>query len=154
VEEKLHTFFSQEKGPNMHVGEKFITFAILARCPQKPYWYLTQHKRLSSLGTRMARASSPHAKHQVPTQMGAWTPWLIVVLLVVCLMQTQTSLHEAADKGQELVVMALVDAGADVNAKTYWVQSKCAVVYKVNVQLWDVCSWGWWLVGCVLTGVV
>ena len=41
---------------------------------------------------------------------------------------TQTSLHEAADKGQELVVRALVDAGADVNAKDYWVQSKCAVV--------------------------
>ena len=48
---------------------------------------------------------------------------------------TQTSLHEAADKGQELVVRALVDAGADVNAKDYWVQSKCAVVGCVLMEV-------------------
>ncbi len=50
--------------------------------------------------------------------------------------QTQrTPLHEAAIKGHEAVTKALVTAGADVNAKDY----------QVNVQLWDVCSWGWWL---------
>ncbi len=39
-----------------------------------------------------------------------------------------TPLHEAAIKGHETVTRALVEAGADVNAKDYWVQSKCAVV--------------------------
>jgi hypothetical protein len=74
-------------------------------------------------------------------------PWLIVVLLVVCLMQTatQTSLHEAADKGQELVVRALVDAGADVNAKDYWVQSKCAVVGCVLMGVVAEAAWWRWL---------
>ncbi len=47
-----------------------------------------------------------------------------------------TPLHVAAIKGEEAVTRALVEAGADVNAKEYWVQSKCAVV------------------GCVLMGVV
>ena len=32
---------------------------------------------------------------------------------------------------------ALVEAGADVNAKDSTV--------NVNVQFWEVCSWGWWL---------
>ena len=47
-----------------------------------------------------------------------------------------TPLHLASDKGHEAVTRALVKGGSDVNAKTYWVQSKCAVV------------------GCVLMGVV
>ena len=47
-----------------------------------------------------------------------------------------TPLHVAARKGKEAATRALVEAGADVNAKTYLVQSKCAVV------------------GCVLMGVV
>ncbi len=48
----------------------------------------------------------------------------------------RTPLHVAASQGHEAVTRALVEAGADVNAKDYWVQSKCAVV------------------GCVLMGVV
>jgi hypothetical protein len=56
----------------------------------------------------------------------------------VCLyVQMQfTPLHWAAVNGDEVVTRALVEAGADVNAKIYLVQSKCAVV------------------GCVLLGVV
>jgi hypothetical protein len=56
----------------------------------------------------------------------------------VCLyVQLQyTPLHSAAERGHEALTRALVEAGADVNAKTYLVQSKCAVV------------------GCVLMGVV
>ena len=42
--------------------------------------------------------------------------------------QGVTPLHEAASNGHEAVTRALVEAGADVNAKDYLVQSKCAVV--------------------------
>ncbi len=45
-----------------------------------------------------------------------------------------TPLHEAASQGHEAVTRVLVEAGADLNAKIYLVQSKC-----VNV-------------GCVLMG--
>ena len=55
--------------------------------------------------------------------------WLFVQL-------QETPLHWAARKGHEAVTRALVDGGADVNAKTYLVQSQCSVM------------------GCVLMGVV
>jgi hypothetical protein len=50
--------------------------------------------------------------------------------------QLHTLLHWAASQGHEAVTRVLVEAGADMNAKDYLVQSKCAVV------------------GCVLMGVV
>ena len=39
---------------------------------------------------------------------------------------------------------ALVEAGADVNAKTYWVQNKCAVVGCVLMEV--VAEAAWWRV--------
>ena len=48
----------------------------------------------------------------------------------------ETPLHEAARNGNEAVTNALLEAEADVRAKGYLVQSKCAVV------------------GCLLMGVV
>ena len=47
----------------------------------------------------------------------------------------RTPLHEAADNGHEAVTRALVEAEADVRAKDS----------TVNVHLWDLSSWGWWL---------
>jgi len=59
--------------------------------------------------------------------------------------QTQrTPLYEAAIKGHEGVTKALVTAGADVNAKDYWVQSKCAVVGCVLMGM--VAEAAWWRV--------
>ena len=47
----------------------------------------------------------------------------MVLLSVYLYAQMQyTPLHDAADKGHEAVTRALVEAGADVNAKEYWMQ--------------------------------
>jgi hypothetical protein len=68
----------------------------------------------------------------------SWGWWLRQHGGVCLYVQWQgTPLHVAARKGKEAVTRALLEAGADVNAKTYLVQ--------IKVQLWDVCSWGWWL---------
>jgi hypothetical protein len=55
-----------------------------------------------------------------------------------------TPLHEAAIKGDEAVTRVLVEVGADVNAKDYWVQSKCAVVGCVLIVV--VAEAAWWRV--------
>ena len=46
-----------------------------------------------------------------------------------------TPLHWAASNGHEAVTRALVEAGADVNAKDHVVQSKCAVVGCVLMEV-------------------
>ncbi len=56
----------------------------------------------------------------------------------------RTQLHWAADKGHEAVTRVLVEAGADVNAKDYLVQSKCAVVGCVLIVV--VAEAAWWRV--------
>ena len=59
--------------------------------------------------------------------------------------QTQlTQLHSAAFHGHEAVTRVLVEAGADVNAKATEVQSKCAVVGCVLMEV--VAEAAWWRV--------
>ena len=66
--------------------------------------------------------------------------------------QTQrTPLYEAAFNGHEAVTKALVTAGADVNAKDYWVQSKCAVVGCVLMEVVTEAAW-WRVAACAGRG--
>ncbi len=60
-----------------------------------------------------------------------------------------TPLHWAAHNGDEAVTRVLVEAGADVNAKDHVVQSKCAVVGCVLMEV--VAEAVWWRVS-VCTG--
>ena len=53
---------------------------------------------------------------------------LYVQLQNTPLNEADTPLHKAAIKGHEAVTRVLVEGGADVSAKDYLVQSKCAVV--------------------------
>ncbi len=63
----------------------------------------------------------------------------------MCLyVQGQTPLFSAAINGHEAVTRALVEAGADVNAKATEVQSKCAVVGCVLIVV--VAEAAWWRV--------
>jgi len=64
----------------------------------------------------------------------------------VCLhvQQQVTPLHVAAGMGHEAVTRTLVKGGADVNAKEFEVQSKCAVVGCVLMEV--VAEAAWWRV--------
>ena len=63
-----------------------------------------------------------------------------------------TPLHWAAGNGHEAVTRALVEAGAVVNAKIYyWVQSKCAVVGSVLMEV--VVEAAWWRVAACADAV-
>ena len=52
-----------------------------------------------------------------------------------------TPLHEAAFNGHEAVTRALLEGGADVNAKDHVVKSKCAVVGCVLIVVVAEAAW-------------
>ena len=62
-----------------------------------------------------------------------------------------TPLHWAASNGHEAVTRALVEAGADVNAKDHVVQSKCAVVGCVLMGVVAEAAW-WRVTACAVAG--
>ena len=62
-----------------------------------------------------------------------------------------TPLHWAAINGHEAVTRALVEGRADVNAKDYWVQSKCAVVGCVLMGVVSEAAW-WRVSACAVAG--
>jgi hypothetical protein len=60
-----------------------------------------------------------------------------------------TPLHSAAINGHEAVTRVLVEAGADVNAKDFLVQSKCAVVGCVLMGMVTEAAW-WRVAACAV----
>jgi hypothetical protein len=63
----------------------------------------------------------------------------------------RTPLHKAARNGHEAVTRALVEAGADVNAKDSTVRSKCAVVGSLLMGVVAEAAW-WRVAGCAAPG--
>jgi hypothetical protein len=80
----------------------------------------------------------------------SWGWWLRQRGGVWLYVQGETPLHLAAHSGHEAVTGALVEVGADVNAKDSTVRSKCAVVGSVLMGV--VAEAAWWRVAVCAGG--